>query len=88
MRIPEVQEALREWAAEWGKPELARIADELSRRSPKERAPKTSATMTDELADRIRSYKAQNPNATQMQVAIRFNVNTGRVSEVLRGYRQ
>lgn len=88
MRLPEIQERLRQKAEEHGDPEITFLASQISRRRPKEVAPKSSATMTDELADRIRAYKAANPNATQMMIAIRFNVNSGRVSEVLRGYRQ
>lgn len=88
MKIPDVQNRLRELAHVHGINELSTLADQLSRRRPKHVAPKSSATLTDELADRIRAYKAANPNATYMQTAIRFGVNVGRISEVLRGFRQ
>lgn len=47
------------------------------------RRPNSSQRMTPELADQIRLYFALNPTHTQQQIAFLFNVNSGRVNEVL-----
>jgi hypothetical protein len=47
------------------------------------RRPKTSQPLTPALARAIRDYWDMNPEATQQEVANVFNVNIGRVNEVL-----
>jgi hypothetical protein len=47
------------------------------------RRPVAARPMTPALAKIIRAYYAANPKATQQEIANRFNVNIGRVSEVL-----
>lgn len=49
------------------------------------RRPNVSAPMTAELAEQIRDAFAADPTLTQQQIANRFNVNSGRVAEALRG---
>lgn len=88
MRVPEVQKRLIQIAGEKGIPELLDLAGHLSRRKPKRKAPPASAPMTDSLRASIRAYAAANPDATQATVGRKFNVNPGRVSEVLRGLRK
>lgn len=51
--------------------------------SKNERRPASSQTMTEELAQEITLYYAENLEATQQQIANEFNVNIGRVNEVL-----
>lgn len=69
--------------------ELIELADELKRRSPAgARAPATSTPMTPELADEIKEFAADNPGMSQQDVGVVFNVNHGRISEVLKGKRQ
>lgn len=51
--------------------------------SKNERRPASSQTMTEELAQEIIQYFEGNPEATQQQIANKFNVNIGRVNEVL-----
>jgi hypothetical protein len=58
MRLPEVAERLRELAREPGCDELDDLADEIARRPSGQRAPVTSASMTDALRDEIRAMKA------------------------------
>lgn len=48
-----------------------------------ERRPASSQPMTDELAQEIADYYEQNPETTQQQIANQFNVNIGRVNEIL-----
>ena len=95
MRVPEIQDRLRYIAMTLRDirmfttaNELDALVEQLSRRSPTKRAPNVSQPMTDELAERIRAYARSHPNATQVQIGVRFEVNPGRVSEALRGYRQ
>jgi len=47
------------------------------------RRPTASQPMTQNIAEDIRAYYAYNPTATQQQIANEFNVNIGRVNEVL-----
>lgn len=87
MKIPQVADRLREIAAEAGLSELSRLADELRRRPAGRKARPSSRPMTDELAREIRAYRRANPHLSQVEISRRFNVNQGRVSEVLKGVR-
>lgn len=48
------------------------------------RRPNSSQPITPEVVQAMREYYAANPEATQQQIANRFNVNSGRVNEALR----
>lgn len=87
MRLPEIAARLRELATDLGCDELNDLADEMGRRSPRQRAPSTSAPMTDALKAQIRAMKAAEPDLSQAEIGRRFNLNPGRVSEALRGKR-
>ena len=87
MRLPEVATRLRELATDLGSDELNDLADEIGRRPPRQRAPKTSVPMTDSLKDQIKAMKAAEPNLSQAEIGRRLNLNPGRVSEALRGKR-
>jgi hypothetical protein len=87
MRLPEVASRLRELAIELDCDELDELADEIGRRSPRLRAPTTSAPMTNALRAQIRALKAAEPDLSQAEIGRRFNLNPGRVSEALRGKR-
>lgn len=81
--IPEIRGRLRELADERGLEELHDLADETYRNSPVKRAANRSRPLTPKLADEIRRFVAKNPKLHQRDVAQRFNVNPGRVSEAL-----
>lgn len=87
MRIPEIRDRLRQLAGELACPELDLLASELSRRPVRRRAAPSSAPMTDEMRDAIRAYHRAHPDRPQVDVARVFNVNPGRVSEALNGFR-
>jgi predicted Holliday junction resolvase-like endonuclease len=87
MRIPEIRAELRALAYDLRCQRLFELADELERRSPKERTRAKSVPMTEELRKQIRTFKKQNPGASQVEIAKFFNVNPGRVSETLAGFR-
>lgn len=87
MRIPEIQERLLHIARIHGLSEVETLARQLSRRSPNRKAPISSQPMTDEKAAMIRTFAADNPTMTQVEIGRHFNVNQGRVSEALIGFR-
>jgi hypothetical protein len=87
MRIPEIRDRLRELAGELSCPELDLLASELSRRPVRRRAAPSSAPMTAEMRDAIRAFHIAHPDRPQVEVARVFNVNPGRVSEALNGFR-
>jgi hypothetical protein len=87
MRLPEVATRLRELAIELRCDELNDLADEIGRRPSGERAPRSSAPMTDALRDQIRAMKEADPNLSHVEIGRRLNLNPGRVSETLRGKR-
>lgn len=82
--IPEVRKRLKELADESGIEELKDLADQMHRRKLKStRAPITSQKMTPELAADMRNYLKNNPHASNQAIADHFNVNPGRVTDVL-----
>lgn len=83
--IPELRNRLRELADEHELDELHGIADEMFRNSPVRRAAPNSAALTPELAKKIRAFAAKNPKMHQREIAQKFNVNPGRVSEAMNG---
>ncbi len=87
MRIPEIQNRLRDLAKETGLEELSALADSLSRRKPKRQGNVASTPMSDDLRERIREMAMANPDLPQSRIAAAFNVNPGRVSESIAGFR-
>lgn len=87
MRIPEVQDRLRAIAKEHADSRIAALADELDRRRGGRRAAATSTPMSPALRLEIRRYAEAHPDASQSDISRVFNVNPGRVSETLRGFR-
>lgn len=81
--IPQIRARMRELADELGIEELHDLADDTYRNSPVTRAQRSSAPLTPELAQKIRDYHKKNPKLHQRDIAHRFNVNPGRVSEAL-----
>jgi CENP-B N-terminal DNA-binding domain len=88
MRLPEVATRLRELAIELNCDELDGLADEIGRRPSGQRAPATSAPMTDSLREKIHALKEAEPNLSQAEIGKRLNINPGRVSETLKGKRE
>lgn len=87
MTLPEVSARLRTLAEELECSELDDLANEIKRRSSKQRAPNTSLHLTPQLIEKVKELKAQNPAMSQLAIATYFNINHGRVSEILNGYR-
>lgn len=87
MRLPEVATRLRELATQLDCGELSELADEIARRPSAQRAPRSSAPMTDLLRAQIRAMKAAEPDLSHAEIGRRLNLNPGRVSETLRGKR-
>lgn len=61
------------------------VEDHLFRESPVRRSPRKSARVTPAMAAGIKSYALTNPDASYMQIASRWGVSIGRVSEILTG---
>lgn len=59
----------------------------MTRPSPVRKAPSNSVLVTPKLSAQIRAYADKHPRATYRTIGSRFNVDGGRVSEVLRGLR-
>jgi len=78
MTMAEVRAALRDV-----RKTLADIEARLIRRTPTRRAQPMSARMTPRLQGAIREWALANPEMTMSDIAAKFNVNQGRVSEVL-----
>ncbi|WP_099863794.1 hypothetical protein [Pararhizobium haloflavum] len=87
MRIPDIRNRLIEKAAQHNDRELAVLAEHLRRRKPEKRAPNSSQPMTPELKVLIQAYSLAHSKASYEEIARKFNVNIGRVSEALRGIR-
>jgi len=85
--IPEVAARLRQLAIDLRCDELAGLADEIARRPSGQRAPRTSISMTDPVRAQIRAMKAAEPDLSHAEIGRRLKVNTGKVSETLRGKR-
>ena len=83
LSIPDVRSRLRELADEHDIDELHDLADQMYRKSAKKRAPVRSPKLTPAMAQDIRDYKLANPDAHQQDIAEKFQVNHGRVSEAL-----
>lgn len=81
--IPAIRDRLREIADEYDIDELHDLADEMYRKSSKKRAPVRSPKLTAQMAQDIRDFAVANPDAHQQDIAEKFGVNHGRVSEAL-----
>jgi hypothetical protein len=101
MRIPDVRRKLSEIAndlrtekvtAHSAARSIDAIVTELWRKSPRKRPPGTPARvrarMTPELKLEIKAYAKVHKKSDLQSIANHFNVNPGRVSEVLSGMRK
>ena len=87
MNIPEIRERLKQISQERDIPELAELADQLRRRYHGRAARKVSETVTPELELRVRQLHVLFPDLAQHKIGELLNLNSGRVSEILRGKR-
>lgn len=68
--------------------EIRRIVQEhMWRRPPARRAPARRKKISKDLKREIEQFLFDHPDADLQRVAERFNVNAGRVSEILHGLR-
>lgn len=91
--IPEVREELEQILRICEMPMLARVVVEaairdLKRRPPVRKAKPKSAHAGPALRAAIRGFAKKHPGLSQLEIARRFNVNPGRVSEAIRGKRK
>lgn len=84
--IPEARNQLNEWAEAWGKPELAELASKMFRTQVKPRkSGRISKKITPEVAAKVKIFMANNPDVASMEVAKMFDVNLGRITDILNG---
>lgn len=67
--------------------ELIAIEARVKRRPPARRAMPRALGMDDVLRERIRAYARQHPTMSLRKIGAQFNVDGGRVSEALHGFR-
>jgi hypothetical protein len=87
MRIPEVRAELRLLAEELNEPRLHELADELFRRPYVRKSRVKSAKMTDAMETSIKAFADRQRHLSFVEIAQYYNINPGRVSEVLAGKR-
>lgn len=90
MTLPEIQLQLRKIAIVLGGLEeyVDNLANEMQRRKPTRKSKPTSAPMTPALKRAIKATATANPEWSYAKIANKHKVNSGRVSEVLRGKRK
>lgn len=67
--------------------DLSLVMDALTRRKRVMRAPQTSEPMTDAIRAQIWVLHNAHPKASQQWIANQLNIDKGRVSETIAGYR-
>lgn len=87
MTLPEIRERMIQLAALHNLPELRTLAEHTRRRRNCQPAPIVSAPVTDETRQAVREFAAANPEMTMHNIATHFDLNQGRVSEILYGKR-
>jgi hypothetical protein len=93
MTIPEIREALIALSADTRIPPdvaftMRQLALETKRRRPRRVAVQKCTPATPKVRAAIRLFAAANPKMSQLEIGRHFNVNPGRVSEALRGFRR
>lgn len=87
MTIPEVRAELRRLALQMQEPRLNELANELTRRPYVRKAVVKSAKMTDIMETSIKAFADRQKHLSFVEIASYYNINPGRVSEVLSGKR-
>lgn len=87
MKIPEVRAELRLLAIQLQAPRLNELADELIRRPYVRKARVKSAKVTEGMEASIRAFADRQRHLSFVEIAQYYNINPGRVSEVLAGKR-
>jgi hypothetical protein len=92
MRLQEVREELERIASTPRLPRgvrasIRKLAQETKRRRLAPAAPAVSRRMTPAIRKAVQRYNVRHPDKTQFEIAQRFRINQGRVSEALHGKR-
>lgn len=67
--------------------EIAKLAEETTRRSPVRRAPRVQNKLTEAIKASIVKMAVANPDTPLREIAAHFDIDAGRVSELLAGRR-
>lgn len=87
--IPKAREIIKDVMGEVGHGQRVKLAEALALMSRKKYKPRSSIksqSMSKSLAAQIFAHHVNNPDASAAEIAVRFNVNPGRVSEVIAQY--
>lgn len=87
LTVPEVRRELFALGLALGSDRLRYLAAQLVRRSAVRRAPPSARRATPRLRAEIRGFAEAHPELTEFQIGEAFQVNQGRVSEALAGFR-
>ena len=87
MKLPQIRQRLYELALELREPELNDLADQMARRKSV-RAPRHSMPMSVDMRAKIKALHKAEPDLPLNRIAAALDINPGRVSETLRGFRQ
>ncbi|RAK68713.1 hypothetical protein DJ019_01470 [Phenylobacterium kunshanense] len=85
--MPEIRARLHELALEHGIQELSSLAEETKRQYHGRRASVRSRAVDIELAARVHEFAREHPDLPQRDIGRRFQIDGGRVSEILFGRR-
>ena len=85
--IPQIRERLFQLADEHNIPELAELAEQTRRRFNGRKAKARAPKIDDLMASRVRVYAYRNREKSLVEIGRVFNINQGRVSEILFGKR-
>lgn len=96
LTIPEIRELIYELTAESQQlakrqaqiaKQIAKLAKETTRRSPTRKAPPKRTRITFAIREAIRDMVQSNPDMPYRDIAAYFDVDGGRVSEIVAGMR-
>lgn len=85
--IPEIRAEMFEHADRATPAQIRGWAEELKRRPPVKRASPRARGVTPELAERVRLYALAHPTTPNRDIGHHFDIDGGRVSEILAGKR-
>lgn len=87
--IPKAREIIKDVMAQVGQSQKSQLAEALALMTRKKYKPRSSIksqSMSKSLAAQIFAHHVNNPDASAAEIATLFNVNPGRVSEVIAQY--
>lgn len=85
--LPEIRARLHELATEHALPELAALAEETKRQYHGRRASTRARAVDSDLSEKVQEFARLHPDLPQRDIGRQFEIDAGRVSEILFGRR-